>query len=195
MKNLFTALTLLTALTLPGCTASIRPQLEEQLIEKKADAKVTEANLARAEKEFAAEAVKPSPDPVKLLELDGRIAVFELEALKSAAHIQALQEKIKQVEASEKALLDAAEQGAAYLPSPFNELAMIGITLGVAYWKHRGVVQDKTAEARTDTQARADAILADVVSSVGEVLSPELKARIKQGPVTKTAVDKAQGRV
>jgi len=188
---LFATACIIVILGVSGCTASIKPQIEGQIIEQKAEAKISEANLAKAEQDFADEAKKPSPDPVKLLQLDSKIAVFEMESLKNAALIKALQEKLKQVEQSEKELRDAAKQGAAYLPSPWREMALMGMTFGVALWRNRGV-----ANARVnDTQVQADAILASVVTSVNEVLTPELKAQIKQGELTKAAVNKAQGRI
>ncbi len=206
VASLFSLLILIVGSLLPGCTMSVTPHAEAELIEKKAESDIAEKDLANAEQEFADEASSPDPDPVKLFELNSKIHKAEAAVISKAAKVKSLQEQLKKAEESEAKLLEAAEQSASFLPSPWREMIVAGITFGAAFWRNKGVANaladknedkfyDAVEKSRLDGYVDAESIAISVINSVDKVLTKELKAKIKHGPQAEALVRKAKGRV
>jgi len=191
---------------MPGCTTSLIPQAENDLISREAAAEIANKAMERAEQAWTAEASKIEPDSVKLFEITSEIQKLEADAMIKAAQVKQLTEQLKNAKASEKELLDAAEKGVSYLPSPFREMAVLALGIGVTWWRNKGQANalavkndDKLyndcEEARNGGIKDVERVAFAVINSVGKVLTQAQKDEIKHGPQATAMVQKAKGRV
>lgn len=189
-------LAVLAAISLTGCNTVELPFAKSQarqkaalIADRKAEIVELTAELTKLEKEAA-----DDPTPKKIEKAEEAKTVLEAKVEDTTKLVRDLNELLAAIADSEEAVertTEQAKEAAAYLPSPWREIALMVGTFGSTLAWGRGRSKVLADAARSE----AEAVGIAAIRSVDAVLLPEQRQQIKQGAATKALVDKAQGKL